>query len=57
LDPKIESLRRLGHSPYVVNKDDGRYYLYVGAFYTEQGATSQLAELRSQKISSQVVER
>jgi cell division septation protein DedD len=57
LDPKIESLRRLGHSPYVVNKDDGRYYLYVGAFYTEQGATSQLAELRSQRISSQVVER
>ncbi len=57
LDPKIESLKRLGHSPYVVNKDDGRYYLYVGAFYTEQGATSQLAELNSQRIPSQVVER
>lgn len=57
LDPKIESLRRLGYSPYVVNKDDGRYYLYVGAFYTEKGATSQLAELRSQQISSQVVQR
>jgi len=57
LDPKIESLKRLGHSPYVVNKDDGRYYLYVGAFYTEKGATSQLAELNSQRIPSQVVER
>ena len=41
----------------VVNKDDGRYYLYVGAFYTEKGATSKLAELRSQQISSQVVQR
>jgi hypothetical protein len=57
LDPKIESLKRLGHSPYVVNKGDGRYYLYVGAFYTEKGATSQLAELSSQRIPSQVVER
>jgi cell division protein FtsN len=54
---KMESLKRLGHSPYVVNKDDGRYYLYVGAFYTEKGATSQLAELSSQRIPSQVVER
>ena len=57
LDPKIESLKRLGYSPYIVNKDDGRYYLYVGAFYTEKGATSQLAELSSQQIPSQVVER
>jgi len=57
LDPKIESLKRLGHSPYVVNKDDGRYYLYVGAFYTEKGATSQFAELSSQRIPSHVVER
>ena len=57
---EIEAQRKrfteLGYSPYIINKNDKRL-LYIGAFFTEEGATGQHSELISSGIQCQVAER
>lgn len=57
LNDKITQLLNLEYSPYVIKDNDGRFNLYVGAFFTERGAEDQYSELISSGIQSQVVER
>jgi capsular exopolysaccharide synthesis family protein len=57
VDNQILLLKKLGHSPYVINGPDGESQLFVGAFLTKAGAERQGHELRSNGIQSQVVQR
>jgi cell division septation protein DedD len=50
-------LSNLELSPYVIPGPNGQSRLYVGAFYQRRRAEKQQAELASQGIQSQVVER
>jgi cell division septation protein DedD len=59
-DKEIEAQKdrftELGYSPYIINKNKERL-LYVGAFFTEEGAIEQRSELISSGIQCQVAER
>ena len=59
-DKEIEAQKdrftKLGYSPYIINKNKERL-LYVGAFFTEEGAIEQRSELISSGIQCQVTER
>ena len=59
-DKEIEAQKdrftKLGYSPYIINKNKERL-LYVGAFFTEEGAIEQRSELISSGIQCQVAER
>ncbi len=59
-DKEIEAQRErsteLGYSPYIINKHNERL-LYIGAFFTEEGAIGQRSELISSGIQCQVAER
>jgi cell division septation protein DedD len=57
LEEKIELLRGLDYCPYVIEYTDGIFSLYVGAFYTIEGAEQLYRDLQSDNIHSQVVER
>jgi len=57
LHEKYKLLLEYGHSPYIIEKVKGKYYLYVGAFYTKIGAESQCSELISKGIQCQAVDR
>ena len=57
LEGKIQSLKGLGFSPYVIREADGKERLLVGAFYSEDRAKRQYAELKSKGIESQIVQR
>jgi cell division septation protein DedD len=54
---KIRSLKRLGYCPYVIRDPDGKYRLYVGAFYPKHRAERQYNELKSSGVQSGVVKR
>jgi cell division septation protein DedD len=56
-EEKIRSLKRLGYCPYVIRDPDGKYRLYVGAFYPEHRAERQYKELKSSGVQSWVVKR
>jgi septal ring-binding cell division protein DamX len=53
---EVRRLEKLGYSPYPVNEEKS-LRLLVGAFETREGAAKQQAELESQGISSQIIER
>ncbi|MBW1919752.1 MAG: SPOR domain-containing protein [Deltaproteobacteria bacterium] len=50
-------LLRLGYCPYAIPAQDGRVKLFTGAFYTQEGAKSLVAELGSKGIKTTVVMR
>ncbi|MFC1826143.1 HD domain-containing phosphohydrolase [Thermodesulfobacteriota bacterium] len=57
LNSRIQQILKLGFSPYVVKGAEGKFYLYVGAFYTRKGAKDQYNDLLAAGIESKVVER
>ncbi len=57
LDARIAELSNLGFSTYVVADGNDIDQLYVGAFYTREGAADQHANLKSAGIDSRIVER
>ncbi len=57
LQSRIESLKKLGYSPYVTKDQDGEYRLLIGAFLTKGGAESQYQDLTSSGIESRVIKR
>jgi cell division septation protein DedD len=58
LDQKMLSLEKLlGYSPYLIEEQDGRARLFVGAYLTREGAESLYKELESNGIQNQVVMR
>ena len=57
LADKTRSLRRLGYAPYIVKDTEGKFRLYVGAFYPEYRAKRQYKELKASGVQSQVVKR
>jgi succinoglycan biosynthesis transport protein ExoP len=57
LEGKIQSLKGLGVSPYVISEADGKARLLVGAFQNEERARRQYEELKSKGIENQVVQR
>jgi HD-GYP domain-containing protein (c-di-GMP phosphodiesterase class II)/cell division septation protein DedD len=54
---ELYRLQSLGYSPYLIEQENGGFHLWVGAFYTRQGAEEQTAELLAQGVKSRVVER
>jgi capsular exopolysaccharide synthesis family protein len=57
LENRILSLKRMGYFPYVMQGEDGKSRLYVGAFITKEGAEQQGHDLKSRGIESQIVKR
>lgn len=57
LTKKVQSLKQKRFSPYIIEDEAQRYHLMVGAFYTEEGAVQQVAELAKNGFPGQVVER
>jgi cell division septation protein DedD len=57
LESKIQSLKSLGFSPYVIRDADGKQRLLVGAFYNEERAKTQYEELKSKGVENQIVQR
>jgi hypothetical protein len=53
----VRKLLQLGYASYRVPSPGGRIKLVSGAFYTQEGAKRQQAELLSKGIKNQVVER
>ena len=53
---EVRRLEKLGYSPYPINGENS-LRLLVGAFETREGAAKQQAELQSQGIPSQIIER
>jgi hypothetical protein len=49
--------RDTGVIPYILGTEDGVYHLYVGAFYTYIGATSQCRELTTAGLNCEPVRR
>lgn len=47
---KMDELREIGYSSYSIKNND-TYNLYVGAFYTPDGSTTQCSELMAAKIN------
>jgi cell division septation protein DedD len=56
LRARIEFLKDLGYSPYVIEYDD-QSCVFTGAFITKEGAEKQEQELESKGVQSQVIER
>ncbi|MCF8050001.1 MAG: HD-GYP domain-containing protein [Desulfobacterales bacterium] len=54
---ELDRLQSLGYSPYLIEQENGGIHLWVGAFYTRQGAEEQIAELLAKGVKSRVVER
>jgi len=54
---KIRSLMETEYSPYAILGKTGDFRLYLGAFYTKEGAETQCLELISKGISCEIVER
>jgi cell division septation protein DedD len=57
LESKIQSLKGLGFSHYVIRDADGKQRLLVGAFQNEERAKRQYEQLKSKGIESQIVQR
>jgi len=60
-DGRLKSESRLlsekGYAPYHIEDDEGRYHLFVGAFYTMKNAEKLTAELNAKGIRAQAVKR
>ena len=54
---KIRSLMETEYSPYAILGKTGDFRLYLGAFYTKEGAETQCLELISKGIFCEIVER
>jgi polysaccharide biosynthesis transport protein len=54
---RMEGLKALGFWPYVVEEPSGTYRVLIGAFYDQERARRQQAELRSKGIESEIVRR
>jgi cell division septation protein DedD len=57
MDQKVKWLSDKGYSAYVIQDRDQTLNLFVGAFYTRKGIEEQFADLRSNDIQGQIVER
>jgi len=57
LDAMVQVLEGHGYSPYVIEDQEDRFQLFVGAFITEKGAEDHRDMLKSDRIESQVVRR
>jgi cell division septation protein DedD len=57
LESKIQSLKGLGFSHYVIRDADGKQRLLVGAFQNEERAKRQSEQLKSKGIENQIVQR
>lgn len=56
IEAEAKRIRNLGFSPYIINKNSERL-LYIGAFFTEEGAIEQRSELIARGVQCQVAER
>jgi cell division septation protein DedD len=56
LGARIQFLKDLGYSPYVIEYDD-QSRVFAGAFVTKEGAEKQQQELESKGVQNQVIER
>ena len=56
IEAEAKRIRNLGYSPYIINKNSERL-LYIGAFFTEEGAIEQRSELISRGVQCRVAER
>lgn len=54
---KAGEIEGLGFSPYVIQREDGNFHLYVGAFYTKAGGEAQYKDLIAKGIESKIVQR
>jgi len=54
---KVKEVSESGFSPYVIEREDGKYHLYVGAFYTKAGAEELYRDLEVKNIMNKIVER
>lgn len=54
---KAAEITASGFSPYMIQRDDGKFSLYVGAFYTKAGAEVQYRDLTAKGFQNQIVER
>ena len=57
LKKQNQSLLKNGYAPYFIKDDQGKFHLFVGAFYKEKNAKKLSAELNSKGIPSQVLKR
>ena len=57
LAQKRAELTDMGFSSYVIQDDAGNGHLYVGAFYTVEGARNQHTKLKNAGVDSRIVER
>jgi tyrosine-protein kinase Etk/Wzc len=57
LEDRIQALVELGYSPYVIKGHHGKSLLFVGTFYTREGAETQYHDLKSHGVENRVVER
>lgn len=57
LEDKVQGLKDLGYSPYVIRDPDGKSRLFVGAFLSRKGARDLYNDLKSARIESQIVLR
>jgi cell division septation protein DedD len=56
IETEAKKIRNLGYSPYIINKNSERL-LYIGAFFTEEGAIEQRSELIARGVQCHVAER
>lgn len=54
---QMHEIQARGYSPYLIQRGDGIFLVYVGAFYTRKGAEEQAADLKRDGIWNRVVER
>jgi cell division septation protein DedD len=57
LNRKKSAILELGYCPYIIHGSNGESRLYTGAFYQKSRAEKHSADLASDGIQSQVVER
>ena len=57
INQEIKLLSDKGYSSYDIQYRDQTFYLFVGAFYTRKGAEEQVADLLSNGIQSEIIER
>jgi cell division septation protein DedD len=56
VEGEAKKIRNLGYSPYIIDKNSERL-LYIGAFFTEEGAIEQRSELIARGVQCHVAER
>lgn len=57
LNIAFKEVKNTGVIPYIIGTEKGDYYLYVGAFYTFIGATTQCEDLIAQSLTCKPVKR